>query len=376
MTVFLCTCGTSAAKNQTDPRFNVAWIDDQGGIEAASRKLYDGFKHHSITDEAALSRYLSAEIHSLVRLGVKSSDRIVLFSSETKDGQACANAVKLYLDSQFPGVDCVVQIVPGLQVKDSKKFRTEGVINFMKKVLHEIDGYGNSQCVLNPTGGFKSLVPYTVLIGMIKGVAAKYIFEQSSELLDLPSLPIEFARERLEPLQSLIERINNETSVKRIEWEKAIPYHDRVNFSSIFEHDNDDVTLSSVGFLVWNEIQKPRALMPFISRKATDEMVKLTQLATCKPMEFIRRVSADKQQLENARHEQWSNGFFWLKPGAHTRDRYLCSIAGWRLLVWRMTDHDEYQELLDKNHASDQANSIIRDRIHYEPFFRMELYSI
>jgi putative CRISPR-associated protein (TIGR02619 family) len=376
MTVYLCTCGTSAAKNlPKEPRFDAFWVKSQGGIKPASQRIFESFESYRMNDEDALTRCLSAEIHSLARMKVGAADRVVLFTSETDDGQACAGALKMYLEHEITGIDCVLRVVEGLQVRDATRFRTQGVVNFVKMALQEIEGHGAAQCVFNPTGGFKSLVPYTVLLGMIKGVEARYIFEQSSELIALPSLPVEFARERLEPLQSLIERIERDSFIGQEDWERAVSYEDRRVYASLFEHAGDAVTLSPVGFLVLEELRQPRALVSFLSRKAIDDLIKVRTIEDCKPIVFLARVAKDRLQLESAKHEAFGNGLFWLKPGNHTRDRYLVSVEGWRLLIWRIVDHGEYDEMLDRHRKADQGKRITEDRRSaYEPFFRMDIH--
>ncbi|CAL1241058.1 hypothetical protein [Candidatus Methylocalor cossyra] len=40
MKVYLCTCGTSAAKNlPREPRFTARWVRDHGGVEAAAERV-------------------------------------------------------------------------------------------------------------------------------------------------------------------------------------------------------------------------------------------------------------------------------------------------------------------------------------------------
>ena len=375
MTTYLCTCGTSAAKNlPREPRFDAGWVQTEGGIAAAVGVIYQTFRTASLADEQALSRVLSAELHSLARMGVSDRDTVVLFSSETPDGQACAGAVKRYLDAVRPGIDCRIEVIAGLQVSDADRFRTAGVLNFTQAVLRELDRYGASQCVLNPTGGFKSLVPYTVLIGMLKGVPARYIFEQSSNLIALPMMPVEFARTRLEPLRPLLERIQRETAVPRADLEAILPFDERQALESLFEDlGQGQVTLSPVGFLIWEELERPSSLVPFLSRRALDDLLKVRAIEGCKPDDYLARVARVSGHLDAGRHDPWSNGLFWLKPGQHTRDRYLVSVEGWRLLVWRITDHyGEYEDQLRDRTHGDRIAAV--RRAQYEPFVRMDLY--
>jgi putative CRISPR-associated protein (TIGR02619 family) len=379
MTVFLCTTGTSAAKNLRDdsgkPLLNGRWVAEQGGVEAAAERILQSFAGFGKDDDTALQRRLSAEIHSLARMGVAADDRVILFSSETAEGEACARAVRLYLQEQRPGLECKVEVVPGLQVDNARDFRTRGVMEFTRRVLRWIAGYGAEQCVLNPTGGFKSLVPYAVLIGMLKGVAARYIFEQSSALIDLPRLPVEFAAGRLAPWQDLIDRVERDSYLPEREFEAAVPYEERAALDPLFEREGDAVTLSPVGLLILEEIRMPRGLVPFVSRRAIDDLGHLANTEGCKPLDFLNRVARSREQLERASHDRLSNGLCWLKPGDHTRDRYLVSVEGWRLLVWRMVDHDEYDDLQQQDRCGDLGARFVADRrSRYEPFFRLDTY--
>lgn len=82
-----------------------------------------------------------------------------------------------------------------------------------------------------------------------------------------------------------------------------------------------------------------------------------------------------REHLEAGRHEPWSQGLLWLKPGEHTRDRYLVSVEGWRLLVRRMVEHKAYDKLLTENRQRDAGARVVADRsARYAPFVRMELY--
>ena len=377
MTTYLCTCGTSAAKNlPREPRFDAAWVGANGGLDAATDIVFASFRSYAMHDEKALKRNLSAEIHSLARMGVGGRDSVVLFSSETPDGQVCARALDRYLTGEHPGLRCRVEVVSGLQVVDAAAFRTAGVLNFTKAVLHEIDANGAAQCILNPTGGFKSLVPYAVLIGMIKGVPAKYIFEQSSALISLPVMPVDFARERIEPVRPLLERIQSETVIPKADLDAVLSFAEGEFLSPLFEEIGEgQVTLSPVGFLIWEELERPSVLVPYLSRRALDDLISVRGIEGTKPVEYLTRVASDSEQLERGRHEVWTQGLFWLKPGQHTRDRYLVSVEAWRLLVWRILDHGEYDKMLDQARKSDVGVRVASERRdRYEPFVRMDLY--
>ena len=189
-------------------------------------------------------------------------------------------------------------------------------------------------------------------------------------------MPVEFARTRLEPIRPVLERIQKESAITRQELDAAISYEDRGALEPLFEDLGQGyVSLSPVGFLIWEELNRPSALVPFLSRRALDDLLKVRGIEGCKPDDYLDRVARIPGHLENGRHEPWSNGLFWLKPGQHTRDRYLVSVEGWRLLIWRIVDHGEYDGMLAQNRRTDAGARIIADRrLQYEPFVRMELY--
>lgn len=103
----------------------------------------------------------------------------------------------------------------------------------------------------------------------------------------------------------------------------------------------------------------------------------LREVEGCKPVDYLSRVARSRELLESGKHDSWSNGLFWLKPGQHTRDRYLISVEGWRLLIWRIVDHKEYDDLLTQNRKSDAGARLVAERrAQYAPFIRMDLYEV
>ncbi|QXP83833.1 hypothetical protein [Methylococcus sp. Mc7] len=96
----------------------------------------------------------------------------------------------------------------------------------------------------------------------------------------------------------------------------------------------------------------------------------------CKPFDYLQRVARSREQLQAPRHDALEGDLCCLKPGQHTHGRYLVSEEGWRLLVWRMADHDEYDRLPQENRRSNLGARFAQERrSRYEPFVRMDLYS-
>jgi hypothetical protein len=92
----VCSVGTSAAKQTCRPEQLTTWVAERSGPEQAAPAILDPFL--GVRPEgAALRDCLSAEIHSLARIGLDPRDRVLLLASATADGYACALAVSAYL---------------------------------------------------------------------------------------------------------------------------------------------------------------------------------------------------------------------------------------------------------------------------------------
>ena len=253
MKTILCTVGTSASKKLgIHPKKLEDWVSQYSTVQEASIALFKSFEDFKPELEENLTQHLSAEVHSLARLKISDKDRVLLFASETPSGHCCALAVKLYLETYWPNIIVEVEPIEGLQVDDPVCFQNKGVINFVKTASHYIESYGNGNVILNPTGGYKALVPYTVLIGMIKEVNCYYIFEQSTALLQLPPLPVEFRRSQFEAYRELFEEIDRESSISVSQWRKDMSYEDQKILQPLVEQVGDAITFSAVGLLFWD----------------------------------------------------------------------------------------------------------------------------
>lgn len=364
---FVCSVGTSAAKVIGPLEQLPAWVKSQGSTINGAKGIFTTFEHTPPAAKA-LGKILSAEICSLIRMGLTGRDRVLLLASDTDDGEACARAVELYLDQYWPDAAVEVKRIAGLQVDDPVAFRRQGVVEYCRSCLKAVSDFGADNVVLNPTGGFKALVAYTVLVGMLKRVPCRYIFEQSEALLDLPPLPVEFRRSMFESYRPLFERMERETAIPLTEWEQSVPFHERGWLEALVDADGREVTLSGVGLLFLDEMRTPSLRVPFLSRQAWEDCLKnLAKLPDCDPFRFLERVARSEEAFRLAEHKNLGNGLRWLKPG-RTTDRYLVSLEEWRLLVWRAIREDQ----VGPNYIQDVRVDPGQERKRFTPFTRME----
>lgn len=195
MSTILCTIGTSIANGCPElSRFQKqgsAWADDYQQLAGEITGRLQRFDLSAAAGRIAAS----AELNSLHRLKLQEGDEVVLLATDTADGRACGEALSLVLTKHWPGVRVIVERVEGLQVRDAKRLREMGLARLMQVVLRYVEDpqrkYGGG-LVINPTGGFKGVVPFLTVIGMIFRVPTVYVFEFSDTLIHLPPLPINF----------------------------------------------------------------------------------------------------------------------------------------------------------------------------------------
>ena len=197
--LIICTVGTSISNGCPSQKKlfsnNQSWDDDGQflRIEIETSLEQKHFTDVSI-EEAA---HASAELNSLYKLGVNEEDHVILISSDNLQGRVCAEMIKECLALRFDLLEQNIEIkrIEGLQVHNEQILREVGLKNLVRTLLIYLAGdqYRYSyEIILNPTGGFKGIVPFLTILGMLYGRKTIYLFEFSTQLVTLPPLPFSF----------------------------------------------------------------------------------------------------------------------------------------------------------------------------------------
>lgn len=193
---FLCTTGTSIAqgcKALADYQKRASTWDE--AAPELTAQIRERLQAMDLAAEAGRVR-ASAELNALQRLPVHADDEVVLLATDTANGRACAEAVREALSTHFGVSRVIIERIEGLQVRDAELLRRVGLANLTRRLVHYLDDpqrrYGGG-CVLCPNGGFKGIVPFLTILGMIYRAPVVYVFEFAETLIKLPPLPIGFA---------------------------------------------------------------------------------------------------------------------------------------------------------------------------------------
>ncbi|MDK2972617.1 MAG: hypothetical protein PWP23_2372 [Candidatus Sumerlaeota bacterium] len=364
MTRYLCTVGTSASQDIIrNPQFKARFgdnaparltpetVEQLGGEDAAFAAMQPLFIELDHRDEQTLRRRLSAEVHSLARLGVSADDEVFLFATDTPDGMVCARLVESYLVGRL-GVEARrarVLRIEGLQVDDGERFRRTGIVNYIQTVRRLGEERAWSGVVLNPTGGFKALIPYTTLLGMLFGAPVCYIFDNGREIITLPPMPIEFDLPRLEPRRAALEELEEKVELTEDRFWVGASHETREALAALVEVTRPGwVTLSGLGLIALERLRAlggQRRSHVFLSLKAWQDIHNAPADWDC--LGQLDTLAHSTREQINARIEKkHSDGTFWLKPG-RTADRWRVEWEGDALLVYRVLEHTEYERALN-----------------------------
>jgi putative CRISPR-associated protein (TIGR02619 family) len=159
---------------------------------------------HSQSNAIEIIRRASAELNSLSRILDRThhgSHQLHFLATDTPDGSLAARIIADFAKAHFRVEVSKVHRVQGLQVEDGHKFQRDGIRNLIGIIYDILNDAspGTYRRVIYPTGGFKSVVPYLTLIGMIEPeIEISYIYETSSELITLGRLPFKLDIDLLE----------------------------------------------------------------------------------------------------------------------------------------------------------------------------------
>ena len=271
----ICTIGTSIANGcelQLE-YFNPghAWEEDTKIFEQQINLRVTGLKNtiHKI----------SAEINSLERLGLTTMSKVVLLAADNAASKACANELKKNIEQIFGLAKQNIEIkrIKGLQVHDVKSLKEQGFRELVTTILAYLtDDNLNYQydLILNPTGGYKGVIPFVTVLGMLYGKRSVYIFEHAEQLINLPPLPFSFDIDIYNRVVPALKRIDEQTAIAEQEYYACIidyTEQEKPLFTSFIEPIGDNMVTISPLAEVLLSIEN-RNSYPIVSQNVIDEL--------------------------------------------------------------------------------------------------------
>ena len=336
--LIICTTGTSIARgvqrlDEVGVKKYNQLIKNRVDVEQKKSKKSDDF-----------IRTISAEMNSLNSFGLDKSDKVVLLHTETEDGLICAENIALLIKKCF-NLDSALVKVNGMQVNDALRFRKEGIQNLFKELDRLIYGYSPENIVLNGTGGFKGVVPYLTLYGLLNRISTLYLFEFSNELIKLPPVPISYDYDRLNKAYKALEKIDIESFIPEETFFKLIPdlkYEDRPWFESLIEDIGDgEVTMSPFALIMWESMRKNEGQI-YLSKQALKSYTNSSGQVREQFNFMLSRITNPLWRNDKIHPCKGSDMEFY-KPG-NTSERIAAITKGNDVYICELMQHAEYEK--------------------------------
>ena len=256
--IFICTAGTSIATNNN---FDIKDIENKPlsdydkyeiPLLALRQQVEEVFSRLDLLRELDQT---SAEIKSLAKMGLEKGDHVFLLVSDTVDGMVCAEINKEYLIRNW---NCEVSLekISGLQSSNSKAFSEKGLKNLLDKVISLLEKYSYQEVCLNITAGYKSVIPYLTLLGMLYDKPIKYIYEKSNEIITLDKIPLKYDEETILAVEDKLLLIEKDTEISLELWKQGIPFEKRKHYSFLLQESSPGrVTMSAIGLIFYEKFK-------------------------------------------------------------------------------------------------------------------------
>ena len=357
--MILCTTGTSIAngcknlkRSQEQPS---QWDEELPGL---TRELREKIASIDYLNDPAARRGLSAELNTLDRIDLQEGDRVALIATDNAPGRLCSRFLAEIIEEIY-GCDVEIKRIEGMQIYNARRLREKGLKHLVQTLLD--DYLANDQIryqyeiIVNPTGGYKAVVPFLTVLGMLYGRKAIYLFEHAEELIELPPLPLTFDLHLFERVREALRYIEDEVAVPPAEYFARIVDYDPaerdlfLSFTEPFEENK--ITLSPLTYVLLKI--EASAQPSFISRKA---LAKLDTLQGEKRKILERLIAHTSNPLwrEHKTH-RWPNnpGILIIKAG-NTAERLAGFVTRGRFHVALLfDDHDDYERELERYTIND-----------------------
>jgi putative CRISPR-associated protein (TIGR02619 family) len=353
MRTIISTTGTSVSGG-------IPFEDKANAYRLALRSRLGKLKENTSSWERFLDES-SAETKSFRALQLGGGDELYLLHTDTSEGQVCAEVVAELASEEFD-VEARLRRIIGLQVKNSVVFRRQG-INSLFAVLKDITGpiehQQDHKVVLNITGGFKSVVPYVTLFGLLHRFDIAYIFEFSPALITLPPVPIHFDFERIGQAAEAIRQMQIHGVMQIEDFFRLIPglpYAEKPFFESLLELEDDgNATLSAIAqqLLVASEEDRLTVLIGPHAKRSLDDAAGIARIQFL----FMLHRVPDPLWRKSKYHRFEGTDLMVFKPGG-TGQRMAAFIQGRNLHGAELyRDHETYERDLPGRRQSDYNRS-------------------
>lgn len=303
-------------------------------------------------------RAASAELNSLDRLLAEqlpnNNDVLCFLASDTPDGALAARVLADFCQDYFRR-STQAQLIPGLQVNDAARFRREGLPALIDALYDRLEQAPAEtyRRVLNPTGGFKGVVPYLTVVGMLEAqVEVSYIYERSPELITLAGLPIALDYERLGAHYSTLAVLNEAGQLNETDLRSELAWPDRPLAEHpawpLFEAEAIDggwhYALGGLGLIAFRYLRQARKHQPVWLSMQAEEAYQRLSPSEQRVFGMIFNLLADpdwREQRRDSKHGIKGEAIIYKRRASKERLLYFWDEAQGCVLIAELLSHGD-----------------------------------
>lgn len=221
-------------------------------------RLYNKMKQF---DNSELQKK-SPEINSLSKFQLDGTEQLIFISTNTPVSIACGEALsKYYRNNDFKTTLITLENFTGKETKT--QFR-KGIAEYVNVVLKLVSD-GNTKyyydTYINVTSGYRSLIPYSTIIGTVFNCNIFYLYETYNHIETLPPFPIEFNYSIFDEHEKYFTEISRDLMKK----EHVLNYFGYEKFieliPQILIEEEGYVYLSALGEILWGKYKSENPLI-------------------------------------------------------------------------------------------------------------------
>ncbi|QIB27287.1 putative CRISPR-associated protein [Caloranaerobacter azorensis] len=310
---------------------------------------------------------ISAEIKSLLKIK-KEEDcclEVYLITTDTVASNLCAQLIADYFEEKKD--DCIevkynpkTSNIKGLQIENRKKFVQEGLPNLINRIRKIANDYYDN-VIFNITGGYKGVIPYLTIMAAVNGSSIKYIFEESNELITIPSLPLKIDEkiffDYYSELTKLEKGIEDYSKVKN---EKFAAFSE-LEKKGLVEWDDEYAFLSPIGQIFFNRYRD--RYFTFYCTKGIWEQIH-------KEEDILRIIKTKFYSEENreSKTEDKGNGHKKVYDDGNNCNRIFYFIQNSNIYIYKVfsRDHDKYDQYIRTVKFEDEKQKTLKNAKSYK----------
>lgn len=310
-------------------------------------------------------KQVSAEIKSLLKLKDEKQDKtlnVYLLATDTIASSLAAEIIKEILEKEglkvFYNPDN--DVIKDLQMENTSLFVKHGLSNLVNRIELIADGYyGN--VVFNITGGYKGIIPYMTIMGIINKCEIKYIYENSERLMSIPQLPLQIDEDFFEKNYNLL-FVFEKGVEKYSEFKKSnFKVTDEMERRGLIEFVDNIALLSPIGQILFQNYKSK-----FFWFYCSDDVFEAINRQV-----DIKRILQEKFSTNYQDKTEYKNGHFVYDDGNNPNRIFYFEENSMIYIYKTFENHDEYEKYL----RTPFSNELKRDYIKESKLRKIERFN-